>query len=54
MSAHDSHGGVRMARLDNGLEVVVQPIHTAPLASVWCRYRVGSCDEGPRQTGLSH
>ena len=29
-------------------------MHTAPLASVWCWYRVGSKDEGPGVTGVSH
>jgi zinc protease len=28
--------------------------HTAPLASVWCWYKVGSKDEGPGRTGVSH
>ena len=37
---------VRAVTLDNGLSVLVQEIHTAPLASVWCWYRVGSKDEG--------
>jgi zinc protease len=32
----------------------VQEVHTAPLASVWCWYRVGSRDEGPGVTGVSH
>lgn len=41
-------------RLDNGLTVLVQEVHTAPLASVWCWYKVGSRDEGPGQTGVSH
>ena len=27
---------VRAATLDNGLKVLVQEEHTAPLASVWC------------------
>ena len=45
---------VRRARLDNGLEVLVSPVHTAPLISVWCWYRVGSRDEGPGRTGVSH
>jgi zinc protease len=45
---------VRDAYLDNGLKVLVQEIHTAPLVSVWCWYRVGSRDEGPGRTGLSH
>jgi zinc protease len=46
--------GVREAVLDNGLKVLVQEVHTAPLASVWCWYRVGSRDEGPGLTGVSH
>ena len=45
---------VREAVLDNGLRVLVQEVHTAPLASVWCWYRVGSKDEGPGLTGVSH
>jgi len=40
--------------LDNGLTVLVQEVHTAPLAAVWCWYRVGSRDEGPGLTGVSH
>ena len=40
--------------LDNGLRVLVQEIHTAPLATVWCWYRVGSKDEVPGLTGVSH
>jgi zinc protease len=49
-----SNGAVREAHLDNGLKVLVQPIHTAPLVSVWCWYRVGSRDERPGRTGASH
>jgi zinc protease len=45
---------VRTDFLSNGLKVVVQPIHTAPLVSVWCWYRVGSSDEMPGRTGVSH
>jgi zinc protease len=44
----------RETELDNGLKVIVQEAHTAPLASVWCWYRVGSRDEAPGQTGVSH
>src|SRR5215510_2116192 len=40
--------------LDNGLKVLIREVHTAPLASVWCWYRVGSKDEGPGLTGVSH
>ncbi len=45
---------VRETVLDNGLKVLVREAHTAPLASVWCWYRVGSKDEGPGVTGVSH
>jgi zinc protease len=40
--------------LDNGLQVLVQEVHTAPLASVWCWYKVGSKDEVTGLTGVSH
>jgi len=45
---------VRETVLDNGLTVLVRELHTAPLASVWCWYKVGSKDEGPGLTGVSH
>jgi zinc protease len=45
---------VRETVLDNGLKVLIQEVHTAPLASVWCWYRVGSKDEGRGRTGASH
>jgi zinc protease len=45
---------VRETTLDNGLKVLIQEVHTAPLASVWCWYRVGSKDERPGVTGVSH
>ena len=40
--------------LDNGLRVLVQPVHTAPLVSVWTWYHVGSKNERPGLTGVSH
>jgi zinc protease len=40
--------------LSNGLRILVQEIHTAPLVSVWCWYRVGSGDEPAGLTGVSH
>jgi zinc protease len=40
--------------LENGLKVLIQEVHTAPLASVWCWYKVGSKNEGPGLTGVSH
>ena len=45
---------MRTATLDNGLKVIVEEEHTAPLASVWCWYKVGSKDESPGLTGISH
>ena len=47
-------GIVRTAHLDNGLTLLVKELHTAPLVSVWCWYRVGSGDEQPGCTGVSH
>jgi zinc protease len=49
-----SQSPVRTVHLDNGLKVLVQELHTAPLVSVWCWYRVGSGDEPPGRTGVSH
>lgn len=46
--------GLREERLDNGLRVLVRPVRTAPLVSVWCWYHVGSKDERPGLTGASH
>ncbi len=45
---------VRRVVLDNGLAVLVREVRTAPLASVWCWYGVGSKDEGAGLTGVSH
>jgi zinc protease len=45
---------LRSVTLANGLKVLVQEEHTAPLASVWCWYKVGSKDERPGLTGVSH
>ena len=44
----------RTAVLDNGLTVLIQEAHTAPLVSVWCWYRVGLKDEPSGLTGASH
>jgi zinc protease len=49
-----SASGVCAEVLDNGLRVLIQSVHTAPLATVWCWYRVGSRDEIPGLTGVSH
>lgn len=44
----------RVAQLDNGLTVILQPSHGSSLISLWAWYRVGSGDERPGQTGISH
>src|SRR4051812_4891850 len=40
--------------LPNGLTVLVEPRHTAPVVTVMMWYRVGSRDEVPGQTGIAH
>jgi len=40
--------------LSNGLKVLLREIHTAPIISSWLWYRVGSRDEVPGRTGVSH
>lgn len=40
--------------LDNGLRVLIQEMHHAPVASFWVWYRVGSRNEIPGITGISH
>jgi len=41
-------------KLKNGLQVMLKEIHSAPIVSAWIWYRVGSKDELPGQTGISH
>jgi len=40
--------------LSNGLQVLLQEMHTSPIISQWIWYRVGSRDEVPGLTGASH
>ena len=40
--------------LSNGMTVLLKEIHSAPLISSWVWYRVGSRDEVPPLTGISH
>lgn len=47
-------GKVTKTRLSNGLTVLLKEVHTAPLVSFWVWYRVGSRNELPGQTGVSH
>lgn len=46
--------GVKKVMLDNGLQVVLKEMHHAPVASFWIWYRVGSRNEMPGITGISH
>lgn len=45
---------ITQTTLSNGLEVLLQEIHTTPLISSWMWYRVGSRDEVNGLTGISH
>jgi len=40
--------------LSNGLVVLLREVHTAPVATFWAWYRVGSRNEVPGITGISH
>ena len=40
--------------LSNGLPVLIKESHVAPVASFWIFYRVGSRNEIPGYTGISH
>ena len=40
--------------LSNGLQVILRPSRRAPVASFWIFYRVGSRNEAPGCTGVSH
>jgi zinc protease len=42
------------SKLENGLTIQLKEIHTAPIISHWVWYRVGSRNEKPGKTGLSH
>ncbi len=41
-------------QLENGLKVLLKPVRSAPVASNWIWYRVGSRNELPGKTGISH
>jgi zinc protease len=45
---------ISQTKLENGLEVRLREIHTAPLISHWVWYRVGSRQERAGITGISH
>lgn len=45
---------VHTTTLPNGLRVIIQESHSAPVATFWVWYRVGSRNESPGHTGISH
>lgn len=48
------NGSIKKTILDNGLTVVLKEIHHAPVACFMIWYRVGSRNERPGLTGISH
>ena len=52
--ATTNENGLTITTLDNGLRVILQETHQAPVASFWVFYRVGSRNETPGLTGISH
>ena len=46
--------GITKRVLDNGLTVLIREMHHAPVASLWLWFRVGSRNEIPGITGISH
>jgi zinc protease len=40
--------------LDNGMEVVVIPLHRAPVVTQMVWYKIGSADEPPGKSGIAH
>jgi zinc protease len=44
----------QFSTLSNGLTVHLKEIHTAPIISTWVWYHVGSRNEEPGKTGISH
>lgn len=45
---------IEKVTLENGLSIILKEIHTAPIISFWTWYLVGSRNEKPGQTGISH
>jgi len=48
------HSTITKVTLSNGLSVLLKEIHTSPIISHWIWYRVGSRNETPGITGISH
>lgn len=50
----ETENGIVKASLENGLTIRLKEMHTTPLISNWIWYRVGSRNEKPGETGISH
>jgi len=50
----DLNHNLHQFQLENGLRVMLKEIHTAPVTSTWIWYGIGSRNELPGKTGLSH
>lgn len=50
----DSAPAPLQLQLQNGLKLMLNEIHTAPITSTWIWYGIGSRNELPGKTGLSH
>ena len=48
------HLSMKVTKLSNGLKVILVEDHTVPIISYQTWYRVGSVDEHPGITGISH
>lgn len=53
-SPNNLQDDVTKTTLDNGLRVILKESRVAPVASFWIYYRVGSRNELPGGTGISH
>lgn len=51
---HKTHQNVIKRELDNGMTVLVRPLHTVPKVSIQLWYGVGSKDEQDNERGIAH
>ena len=52
--AAGADAGVFKATLDNGMNVIIEEEHSAPVVALQAWVRVGSADESPEEGGISH
>ncbi|HEX9949892.1 MAG TPA: insulinase family protein, partial [Thermodesulfobacteriota bacterium] len=52
--ARDKEAEITRSRLANGMRVVLQEDHTAPVCAFQVWVEVGSADESPTEAGISH